>query len=471
MAGMIIDGKKVISASVMEVRSPYDGAVVDTTPLASEEQIDLALTIAVRGAARMKQTQGYQRFLWLRQAARLLEQRSDEFARVISREEGKILSEATFEVSRAAQTLELSAEEAKRIAGEGVPLDGAPGGANKLGMTLRVPCGVVVAITPFNYPLNLVAHKIGPALAAGNAVILKPASSTPLSGIKLVELLLEAGVPTDAIGVVTFRGGELGEKLVRDARVRKVSFTGSFEAGEKICRAAGMKRVTMELGSNAPLIVMDDADLNRVWKATVASGFTNAGQVCISTQRVLVDRSIHADFLDGLKPMVESLRTGNPLEQGVTLGPLINPQEAERVQDWIQEAVRDGARIVTGGSRDGSIHQPTILADVKPHMRVAKDELFGPAIGVVSFSSIDEAIAMANDSRYGLSAGIFTENLSRAMRFVRDVDAGNVNVNSGPSWRADLMPYGGLKDSGIGKEGPHYAIREMTEEKMVIFHL
>jgi glyceraldehyde-3-phosphate dehydrogenase (NADP+) len=470
MAEMLIGGDRLSAAQRIEVRSPFDGTVLDTVPRARAGDVDLALNAASAGASFMRRTSGYDRFVWLRRASELLLERKASFAELLSREEGKILAEARFEVDRAVQTLELSAEEARRIAGRGIPLDGAPGGAGKLGFTLRVPCGVVVAITPFNFPLNLVVHKVGPALAAGNAVVLKPATDTPLSALRLVELLWEAGVPPQAIGCLTGGGAELSQALCSDSRVRKISFTGSHEVGEKICRIAGVKRVTMELGSNAPLIVMDDADLAKVIEATVATGYSNAGQVCISTQRVLVDQKVYADFLDGLLPQVEAIRTGDPLADGVQMGPMIRAGDAERVESWLQEAVQGGARLLTGGQRDGAMLRPAVVADVQPTMRVAREELFGPAVAVQRFTDVQEAVRLANDSRYGLAAGIFTENIGRALAFIHEVDAGNLHVNWGPQWRADLMPYGGLKDSGLGKEGPADAVREMTEEKMVVVH-
>lgn len=470
MADMLIDGKQVSSTKLMEIRSPYDGTVIDTVPIADSSHVESALAAAAKAADMMRQTTGYQRSQWLRKAAMLLASRVDEFAPLISKEEGKILAESRAEVARAAETLDLSADEAKRIAGEQIPLDGSSNGGSRIGFSIRVPCGVIVAITPFNFPLNLVSHKLGPAIAAGNAVILKPAAVTPLSGIKLAALLHEAGVPPAAVQVLTGSGAELGKALCGDSRVRKISFTGSHAVGESICRAAGVKRVTMELGSNAPLIVMDDADLEQVAAATVATGYSNAGQVCISTQRVLVDHAILPDFLDVLRPKVEGLQTGNPLSESTNVGPLIRTVDAERVASWIDEAVNQGAEVVTGGMRDQAIVQPTILANVNPDMKVSREELFGPAVAVLSFSDINEAIALANDTRYGLAAGIFTRDIGRAMRFIREVQSGNLHINWGPQWRADLMPYGGLKDSGLGKEGPHYTVREMTEEKMVVIH-
>ena len=300
---------------------------------------------------------------------------------------------------------------------------------------------------------------------------LKPAGDTPLSGLKLTEILLEAGLPEEAIQTITGSGAEIGDTLTGDPRVRKITFTGSMEVGDQICRNAGIKKVTMELGSNSPLIVMSDADIEKVAAATVASGFANAGQVCISTQRVFADRDVYADFLDALVAPTEAFIAGNPLDETIKMGPMIRESDAARVHEWIAEAVGQGARVVAGGDREGTLHAPTVVADVQSDMRVSREELFGPAVAVSSFSNIDEAIAMANDSRFGLSAGIFTQNVDWAMRFAKEVQSGNLHINSSPQWRADLMPYGGLKDSGMGKEGPGYAVQEMTELKMVVFHL
>jgi len=385
-------------------------------------------------------------------------------------EEGKIITEGRLEASRAAETILVSAEEAKRIHGETVPVDGAPGGAGRLAFTLRVPCGVVVAISPFNFPLNLVCHKVGPALAAGNAVIVKPATDTPLSALKLTEILLDAGLPAEAIQCLTGPGGEIGDLLSADPRVRKITFTGSRDVGERICKMAGIKKVTMELGSNAPVIVMPDADLNKVAEAVAATGYANAGQVCISAQRILTAGRVYSDFLSTLKPKVEALTTGNQLDETVKMGPMIREKDAIRVEEWIREAVGGGARLITGGERQGALHAPTIVADVKPDMRISSDELFGPAVAVTPFDDIDQAIALANDTTYGLSASIFTESLEHAMKFAREVHSGNLHINWGPQWRADLMPYGGLKGSGIGKEGPRAAVAEMTESKTIVLH-
>ena len=468
---MYIAGKWINTQDKIKVLNPFDGSVVDTVPTAGPHEVDQALESATRGARVMADLPAYERYRILMKAATLLRERQEDFAGLIALEAGKVLRESRFEVSRAVETLELSAEEAKRVRGETIPLDAAAGAQGKFGFTLRVPCGVVVAISPFNFPLNLLCHKVGPALAAGNAVIAKPPSDAPLTGLRFTELLLEAGLPPEGIQCVTGSGANVGEQLCADPRVRKISFTGSPSVGERICQVAGIKKVTMELGSNSPLLVMPDADLEQVALATAATGYANAGQVCISTQRVLVNHRVYGDFLDALKPKVESIVTGNPLDEQSQMGPMIREQDAIRVENWIQESVSSGARLVTGGSRRGSLVAPTVVADVEANARISCQELFGPAVAVTRFDNIDQAIALANDSQYGLSAGIFTRNLDWAMKFVRQVHSGNLMVNWGPQWRADLMPYGGLKQSGFGKEGPSYAVEEMTELKMVVFHL
>ncbi len=467
---MHVDGEWVDRSEKIEVRNPFDGTVVDTVPRSEERDVQAALAAAARGAEIMAAMPGYERYIILHKAAELMEERVEEFGRTITLEEGKAIAEGRGEAARAAETITLSAEEAKRLCGETLPLDGSSAGEGKFGFTLRVPCGVVVAITPFNFPLNLVCHKVGPALAAGNAVIIKPATDTPLSALKLTEVLLEAGTPPEAIQCITGSGAMIGDSLCSDGRVRKISFTGSRDVGEHICRVAGLKKVTMELGSNSPLIVMPDADLEKVAAATAATGFSNAGQVCISAQRVLVNQAVYGDFIGALKEKVEAIQPGNPLDESVGMGPMIREGDAVRVNEWIREAQDGGARIVTGGAREGTMHAPTIVADVDPKMRISCDELFGPAVALTRFEAIDEAIAMANNTNYGLSAALFTEKLDWAMQFVRKVHSGNLMINWGPQWRADLMPYGGLKESGMGKEGPKYAVEEMTELKLVVFH-
>ena len=454
----------------IEVINPFDGQIVETVPRATAQDVEEAIESTKRGAEEMKSLSGYERFEILNRATALLRQRADEMARTLSMEEGKTLGEALFEVDRAAQTLELSGEEAKRLSGEVLPLDGGKGVKNKLGFTLRIPCGVVAAIAPFNFPLNLVCHKVGPAVAAGNSVILKPASDTPLVSLKLVEILLEAGLPPLGISCLTGSGSLIGEKICSDPRIRKISFTGSKEVGERICAIAGIKKVTMELGSNCPLVVLPDADLDEVANAAVSSAYTNAGQVCISAQRLIVVDSVREELIETMKPKVESLKAGDQLREETGIGPMVRESEAYRVEKWIQEAVGDGARVVCGGERDGAVMQPTLLDGATTDMRVCREELFGPAVSVMSISGVDEAIRLANDTEFGLSAGLFTKDIDAAVRFAREVDSGNIHINWGPLWRTDGMPYGGLKGSGIGKEGPKYAIDEMTEMKSVVIH-
>jgi acyl-CoA reductase-like NAD-dependent aldehyde dehydrogenase len=468
---LFLAGNWVDKPKKLEVKNPFDNSVIDTVPKADAADLEKALAFAERGAKVMAKLSSYDRWKILRKAADLMAARNDELGQTISKEEGKVITEGRGEASRGVETIMGSAEEAKRIHGETVPLDADPTGSKTLGFTLRIPCGVVAAIAPFNFPLNLVCHKVGPALAAGNTVIVKPASDTPLSALKLTEILLESGLPPEGIQCITGSGGEIGDALVADRRVRKVTFTGSREVGDRICRTAGIKKVTMELGSNSPVIVMSDADLNKVAGAIAVTGYGNAGQTCISTQRVLTSKKVYGDFLSALKPKVEALTIGNQLDEKSKVGPMVKESEAIRVDDWIKEAVAGGARLVAGGGRRGAIYMPAVVADVHPDMRISRDELFGPAVAVTSFDTIEEALALANDSVYGLAAGIFTENVEWAMKFAREAEAGNLHVNWGSQWRVDLMPYGGLKDSGFGKEGPRYAVEEMTELKMVVFHL
>jgi len=467
---MFVAGRWVDTKDKIEVRNPFDGSMIDTVPKAGPDDVERALAAAEEGARQMRSTTGYERYQMLHKASELMTDRRERLARLISSEEGKTLAEGASEVERAIETIVLSAEEAKRITGEILPLDGASSGRGKLGFTLRVPCGVVVAITPFNFPLNLVCHKVGPALAAGNAVILKPASDTPLSALSLVEILLEAGLPEMAISCLTGSGATIGDMLSADPRVRKITFTGSREIGEHICKTAGLKKVTMELGSNSPIVVLPDADLDLVADATAKTGYGNAGQVCISAQRVLAVGKVYDDLVGAIRKRVEKIRMGNQLEASTTMGPMIRASDADRVGKWIDEAVAGGARLVVGGKHQGTMHEPTLLADVTPEMRVSREELFGPAVAVMRASDIDEAIRLANDTPFGLSASVFTRDLEMALRFARDVHSGNLHINWGPQWRADLMPYGGLKQSGFGREGPRYAVEEMTETKTVVIH-
>ena len=467
---MYVNREWISSGKSSEVLSPYSGEVVDTVPNATPEQVEKCLAAAEVGAAQMAKLTAYERYQILMKAADIISTRIEDFALTVSLEEGKPLSESRGEASRMPDLLRLCAFEGSQLRGETLPVDAQAGTRGKIGMTLRVPCGVVLAICPFNYPLLLVLHKIAPALAAGNAVILKPASTTPFSSLKLTQALLEAGLPEDGMQCITGSGTRLGPMLCADSRVRKISFTGSTEVGEKLAHVAGVKKLSLELGSNCPLVVLPDADLDRVAEATVIGGFVNAGQVCISTQRILVHRKAYSDFLSALKPRVEAIKVGDPLAADTKLSAMISVADAQRVESWVHEAISGGARVVTGGERQGAVFAPTIVADVDPRMRISREELFGPAVAVTPVDTIEEAIALANDSKYGLGAGIFTRDVNTAWRFAREVQCGTVQINWTPLWRADLMPYGGFKGSGIGREGPRYTIEEMTELKTVVFH-
>ena len=453
-----------------EVLNPFDGSVIDTVPSASPAEITAAIDGLAKGAETMRQLPSYKRVEILRKTGNLIREQKEEISQLISSEEGKVLAESRIETSRAAETIDLSADEARRMHGETLPLDSTPGGVGKIGFSLRVPCGIVAAITPFNFPLNLVAHKLGPAIAGGNAILLKPASDTPLSSLKLVELFLEAGLPEEAIACVTGSGAELGKAICLDSRIRKISFTGSAEVGEQICRLAGLKRITMELGSNSPVIVLDDADPEKVANAIAVSGFSNAGQVCISSQRILTTPNIHDELLDAITTKVSQLTAGNQLDDKSDIGPLIRESDARRVEEWIGQAQLNGAKLHCGGERKDAIIQPAVLSNVSSDMRISCEELFGPAVGITKAENIEDAIHLANNTRFGLSAAIFTQDIDKAMRFAREVESGSLHINYGTAWRAETMPYGGLKDSGMGKEGPKYAIEEMTETKMVVIH-
>jgi acyl-CoA reductase-like NAD-dependent aldehyde dehydrogenase len=467
---MYIGKRWVDSPKVMTVLSPYSGECIDTVPDATPELIEEALVTAERGAVVMRRLTAYDRNQILMRAAEIFAGKVEDFARTVSLEEGKPLAEARGEAGRVPDLLRLCAFEGSQMRGETLPIDAQAGARGKMAFTLRVPCGVVVAISPFNYPLLLVLHKVGPALAAGNAVILKPASTTPLSSLKLTQVFLEAGLPEEGLQCVTGSGSRIGPILCRDQRVRKISFTGSTEVGERLANVAGVKKLSLELGSNCPLVILPDADLDQVAEATAVGGYVNAGQVCISTQRVLVHRKIYVDFLDALKQRVSSIKVGDPLEKDTKLSAMITVKDAERVESWVREAAQDGAQVVTGGDRQGAIFAPTIIADVKPEMRISCEEVFGPVVAVTPIETVDEAIALATDSKYGLGAGIFTRDIQSAWRFAREVQCGTIQINWTPLWRADFMPYGGFKGSGIGREGPRYAVEEMTEIKTVVFH-
>lgn len=454
-----------------EVTSPFDGSVVGSVSRAGLEDVDAALAAATEGAKVWRGTPAHQRMRILLQAAALADERTEAIAQTISAEAGKAITEARGEASRSGELIRLAAFEGTQLYGDSLPLDANPGtGYDKVGFTVRQPVGVVVAITPFNYPSLLVLHKVAPALAAGNAVVLKPARTTPLTALALAACFVDAGLPEGVLSVLTGPGGELGDALVSDPRVNKISFTGSTPTGTRITQLAGVKKLSLELGASCPVVVLPDADIDAAAAAVALGGFVNAGQVCISVQRVITHPKIAGDFLDALVPRVQKISTGNPGSADTGMGTLITQKEAERVERSIQTAVQNGATLLTGGERDGAIISPAVVSDVDPSSPFSQDELFGPAVAVSTAADWQSAIAQANGTAYGLGAGIFTSDVSGAVRAIREIDAGIVHINWTPLWRADLMPYGGLKGSGIGKEGPRSAVAEMTDVKTIILH-
>ena len=453
------------------ILSPFDGTVVGQVPVTKVSDLESVISKSVKAADLWRHTPAHLRSAVLLKAAALADERSEEIAQIISSENGKSLLEARGEASRSGEIIRLAAFEGSQLYGSTLPLDANKGtGFEKLGFTLRQPVGVVVAISPFNYPALLVLHKIAPALAVGNSVILKPARTTPLTAIALAKCFTDAGLPEGILQVVHGPGSELGNGLVTDSRVRKISFTGSTATGTHISSVAGIKKLSLELGSSCPVVVLDDADIDYATDAIALGGYINAGQVCISVQRVIVDHKVMGNFLDALKPKVEAIKIGDPKNSDTKVGTLINEAEAIRVETSIKQAVKDGATLLTGGERNKTLITPAIVCGVDPKSPFAQDELFGPAIAVSSADGIKEAIALANSTAYGLGAGVFTKNVDVAIQSAREIDAGIIHINWTPLWRADLMPYGGLKSSGVGKEGVRSTVNEMTEEKTIILH-
>lgn len=464
---MLIRGREAGKGAGFDVLNPYDGSVIESAPDATDGEIEDALSAAEAGARVMEALPRAERASVLSRASDIIASRAEILGATIARESGKTLCEAAGEVSRAVQTFRLSSEEARRLAGEVVPFDGAPTGSDRFGFYLRVPLGVVVAITPFNFPLNLAAHKVAPAIAAGNAVILKPASATPGTGVALGAILLEAGLPPEAVSVVTGSGGRVGTALVTDGRPRMVTFTGSHEVGQAIARAAGLKKTAMELGSNSAVIVTRHCDVDAAAERCALASFALAGQVCISVQRVLVDRDIVGRFVERAVEVATSLRVGDQLDGATDVGPMIDVGEAERAEDWLEEARELGAVVEAGGKRTGTLFEPTILTGLPDGARLWCEEAFAPVMAVRPFETLDEAFSCVNASRYGLQAGIYSDRLEDALRAAHEIRCGGVMVNDVPTFRVDLMPYGGEKDSGLGREGPRFAVEEMSEIRVV----
>src|SRR5512134_568879 len=465
---LLIGGKWVEDRETMPVIDKYSGETIATFPVASRETVEKAIGAAKEAFPAWSRTPAHRRFRILEKASGLLARHQDEIAATICREAGKAWKYSAGEVARAVETFQFSAEEAKRIHGETVPMDASTAGEGRMGFYLRSPVGVVAAITPFNFPLNLVAHKVGPGLAAGNTLVLKPASTTPLTALRLGEILEEAGIPGGVFNVVVGSGGTVGDWLITDPRVAKISFTGSPPVGEAILRKAGLKKVTMELGNNSGTIIEPDADLDAAVPRCAVSAFANSGQVCISLQRLYVHRKIAGEFTRRFVEATARLKVSNPLEKDCDVGPMIDEAEATRAEAWIREAVSEGARILIGGKREGRVLMPTILADVRAEMKVMCQEAFAPLVSLYEYETFEDAVRMVEDSPYGLQAGIYTNDLRKALYAVERINVGGVMINDTSIFRVDHMPYGGNKMSGLGREGVRFAVEEMTNIKMVM---
>lgn len=460
------------SPETITVHSPYDGSEIGRVPACTAADVDRAVAEAKKALVSTPLAP-WKRAEILDAAAVLLAQRREQLAHLIAAEAAKPLKTARVEAERATGTFQFAAAEARKLVGEMVPLDAGAPGEGKVGFTLRVPIGVVGAISPFNFPLNLVAHKLAPAIAAGCPVVLKPASQTPFSAIALADMLLdECGLPAGYLNVVTGGGGSVGNALVDHPDVALITFTGSPDVGWGIRARAPRKRVGLELGNNAPVIIEPDGNWVQAADKIKVAGFSHAGQSCISTQRIYVHRSIAADFEAALAERVGALVVGDPMDDKTDVSALISPGERDRVVAWIDEALRGGAKALVGGevNADGVL-VPTVLVDVSPDMKVCRGEVFGPVVAIQRYDTLDEALALANDTDYGLQAAIFTSDLGKAAKAWRTLDFGGVLVNEVPTWRADQMPYGGLRDSGNTREGPAYSIKEMTETRLVVLSL
>lgn len=468
---MLLGHEWVDREEKIDVCDPFDDSLIDTVPAANREDVETALATAFAARETARKMTTYERAKVLYRTAGIISERLEEFAVTIAREGSKTIREARGEARRCVNTLTIAAEEAKRLQGETIPFDSFPGGEARRGYYERVPIGVVLAITPFNDPLNLVAHKLGPAIAGGNSVILKPATVTPLSGLMLTEALMEAGLPAGVLQCITGYGAVLGDALVEDPRVRMVSFTGGVEAGERIMSRVGLKKIGMELGSNSPVIVWKDADLAWAVETCVSGAFWAAGQNCIGVQRIYIHRDIYDAFRDGFVEKAKSYRTGDKLDESTDMGPMINEGEAKRVERWVREAVDMGATLLTGGTRDGALVPPTVLENVPEDATIHFEEVFGPAVNLYRVDDLDDAIEKANSANYGLHAAGFSNDVTVCHRLAAGLDCGSVILNDSTDYRLDSMPFGGVKNSGLGREGLKFSLQEMTEPKVVCWYL
>jgi len=469
--GMLVEGKWETGTETISVIDKYSDEVIGTVPAAERTDVERAIGAAAKAFPAYAQLPAHRRGKILARTAELLEKYQEDIATMICREAGKAWKFSLLEVARAIETFQFAAEEAKRIHGETVPMDASTGGENRMGFYIRTPVGVIGAISPFNFPLNLVGHKVAPALAAGNTVVLKPATTTPLTAVRLGEILMEAGLPDGVFNLVFGGGGTVGDWLVTDPRVAKITFTGSPPVGERIMGRAGLKKVTLELGNNSGTIIEEDADIDQAVPRCVVSSFANSGQICISLQRLYLHEKIADQFTEKFLAATARLKVGNPLDRDCDVGPMISEEEAERAESWMKEAVAQGAKVLIGGKREGRMLWPTVMTDVKPDMKVMCQETFAPQVSLVTYRSFPEALELLADSPYGLQAGIYTRDIKKAFQAIQRVDVGGMMVNDTSIFRVDQMPYGGNKMSGIGREGVRFAIEEMTNIRMVCFNL
>ncbi|UCE20214.1 MAG: aldehyde dehydrogenase family protein [Gemmatimonadota bacterium] len=467
---LLIGEERRESSEKMEVRNPYNDEVVGIVHKGAAQDIDDAIEKAVRAFEVTRRMASHQRSEILHTVAQRIQERRDEFARTICLEAGKTITDSRIETDRAVNTFTIAAEEAKRVAGEVIPLDLLPASANRLGMTRRFPLGPMAGISPFNFPLNLVAHKVAPCIASGNTIVVKPASTTPMTALLLGEVVVEAGMVDGGMSVVPCPGSA-GEPLVTDARLKKLTFTGSAEIGWYLKSKAVKKKVTLELGGNAGAIVHTDADLDYAVPRLVRGSFAYAGQICISVQRIFVHKDIYQSFIERFVEETAKLRRGDPIEETTDLSPMIDEPNAIRAETWVNEAVEGGATVMTGGQREGTYYEPTVLVDTRPEMKVNCMEVFAPIVTITPYDRFEEAVAGVNDSDFGLQAGVFTRDVKRIFYAYDNIDVGGLIVNDFPTYRIDHMPYGGVKDSGFGREGLRYAIEEMTELKLLALNL
>jgi acyl-CoA reductase-like NAD-dependent aldehyde dehydrogenase len=468
---LLIDGQWVDGGSALEVKNKYNGETIGTLPTARQKEVDAAIAAAERAEDLMADMPAYKRAEILFRAATLIRERADDFAKTIAAEAGKALKYARAEVDRAISTFTIASEESKRLHGETIPLDAVPAGEGYFGFWTRRPVGVIAAISPFNFPLNLVAHKVAPAIASGNTIVLKPATTTPLAAVKLCQVLMEAGLPAGAINLVIGSGGTVGEWLVTDPRVDKITFTGSPPVGRHILSVAGIKKVTLELGNTSPVVIAPDADLDLVAKRAAVGAYYNSGQVCISVQRIYSEKQVYEPFTEKFVKATESMVVGDPLDERVDVGPMIDQKEVDRIESWVKEAQTSGAKILTGGKREGMVYYPTVLSDVDEEMKVVSEEAFAPIASIISSDDFESALQQANDTKYGLQVGVFTKDIDRVFKAVKRLNFGGVIVNDTPNFRADHMPYGGNRQSGLGREGVRFAMEDMTNIQMVAIRL